>query len=113
MIAALSQTARRPRAESMSTRALNEKKVSTFWMLNRSQIFVSPRFTPGAHNDLRAARCAKISGSERSHLACFVEPLRNVKLIYETFADQAVVAIENARLFQELKESLEQQTATE
>ncbi|MGQ0510017.1 MAG: GAF domain-containing protein [Betaproteobacteria bacterium] len=67
--------------------------------------FNSVIFTPMIHE----GRVVGAIGAARSDARPFDE--RQVALI-KTFADQAVIAIENVRLFNETRESLERQTAT-
>ena len=114
VVDALNQLPQRPRPESMSTRALLEKK--TVHVLDAQ---AEPNFrSPAAQAQARTMICVPLLREESGIGTItiwrdFVEPFteRQIELL-KTFADQAVIAIENVRLFQELTEALERQTAT-
>src|SRR5262249_17480852 len=126
-IAKLQDTPTRPGLESLSGRAFLERK-SQHIVDARAEIQDEPLFYQlQAHHEL-GIRTLMVVPLLRKEAAIgtisiwrdFVEPFteRQMELV-KTFADQAVIAIENVRLFQEiqernaeLREALEHQTAT-
>ena len=88
---------------------------STFPMSVSRTIFNGGFSTGGRSRTLLAAPLRQqgeligVLGARRIEVRPFTPA--QIKLL-ETFADQAVIAIENVRLFRQLNEALEQQTAT-
>ncbi|RPH79680.1 MAG: GAF domain-containing protein, partial [Candidatus Rokuibacteriota bacterium] len=108
-------------------RTLELRTVGNEALLQRRTIHIpdiqaeAERFPDSLDRQARAIRTFLVTPLVREGMAIGVIIIRRKEVrpftdkqvaLLETFADQAVIAIENVRLFQELKESLEQQTAT-
>ena len=102
--------------DSIVGRAVHDRKV-----VHIADVFAEPGWEAGdwqTLGDFRSALAVPLLRNDdilgvlvlhRTQACPFTE--KQIKLV-ETFADQAVIAIENTRLLNELRESLQQQTAT-
>ena len=113
-VALLQRTARKPAPENTTGRAFLERKP-----IHILDAQLGPRQPGLALRDWARTMLAVPLLREGTPIGVitiwrdFVEAFTDRQIgLVQTFADQAVIAIENVRLFQELKESLEQQTAT-
>jgi GAF domain-containing protein len=113
-IALLRKLPVKPAPESLNGRAFIERKPCQRLDVNADTDYQGPGRQAGARTALAVPLLRE--GTAIGTILIwrdFVQPFteRQIDLV-KTFADQAVIAIENVRLFQQLTESLEQQTAT-
>jgi GAF domain-containing protein len=104
----------RPGRDSASARAALQRRT-----IHISDVRADPEYTYGTLEELRTILAVPILKGDNllGGLAIFhlqeVRPFTDKQIaVVETFADQAAIAIDNVRLLDELRQSLEQQTAT-